>query len=238
MDLFNNTEIVTPLLRIFLVIILCGMIGLEREIKKQAAGLRTHILVGLGACLLMLLSLDGFSNFITTYPNVTTIDPSRIPSYVITGIGFLGAGTIIVQGGGTQIRGLTTAASIWIVAGIGLVVGNGMYFEAIVTTLLVLFVLFFLNKLEATFFHKNKSNFILTLNVKQPFSFTTLSNTIENNGGSIVKTTSEAGENSNMTFQFFIQHTNDQKKKAIVDSLLQLDNIKKVTTQLNEETPQ
>lgn len=92
--------------------------------NNHSAGFRTHILVGVGSCLMMLMSLYGFSSLIDTYGNIR-FDPARIPSYVISGIGFLGAGTIIVYGG--TIRGLTTAASIWTVAGLGLVVGLGMY---------------------------------------------------------------------------------------------------------------
>src|SRR5699024_3511102 len=97
------------ILRILIALILSGMIGFEREMNNHSAGFRTHILVGVGACLMMLLSLYGFRDF----QNDVSIrfDPARIPSYVISGIGFLGAGTIIVYGG--TIRGLTTAASIW-----------------------------------------------------------------------------------------------------------------------------
>src|SRR5690554_1164658 len=95
------------LLRILLATLLCGMIGFERELKKHSAGFRTHILVGVGACLMMLLSIYGFEAYIMQYDNIR-FDPARIPSYVISGIGFLGAGTIIVHG--MTIRGLTTAA--------------------------------------------------------------------------------------------------------------------------------
>ncbi|MCA0972689.1 MgtC/SapB family protein [Halobacillus litoralis] len=131
--------------RLLSAMMLCGLIGFEREVKNQSAGFRTHILVGTGACMMMLLSLYGFDTFIDKYDHVR-FDPARIPSYVISGIGFLGAGTIMVHG--VTIRGLTTAASIWTVAGIGLVVGAGMYDIAILSTLTVLLSLIFLNKLE------------------------------------------------------------------------------------------
>ncbi|WP_407933966.1 MgtC/SapB family protein [Aquibacillus rhizosphaerae] len=124
------------------------MIGFERELKNHSAGFRTHILVGVGSCLMMLLSLYGFEEFINNYDNVR-FDPARIPSYVISGIGFLGAGTIMVNG--MTIRGLTTAASIWAVAGLGLVIGVGMYSEAILTTLVILLSLVFLNNFEKRF---------------------------------------------------------------------------------------
>ncbi|WP_089743787.1 MgtC/SapB family protein [Gracilibacillus ureilyticus] len=131
---------------------LSGLIGLEREMNRHSAGFRTHILVGISSCLMMLLSINGFEHFIETYDNVQ-FDPARIPSYVISGIGFLGAGTIIVNG--RTVRGLTTAASIWAVAGLGLIIGIGMYKEAIVTTIIILISLVLLNKLEKIIHRKN-----------------------------------------------------------------------------------
>ncbi|SEQ84809.1 MgtC/SapB family protein [Piscibacillus halophilus] len=145
------------LVRILLATVLCGLIGFERELKKHSAGFRTHILVGVGSCLMMLLSIYGFEMFIDTYENVR-FDPARIPSYVISGIGFLGAGTIMVHG--MTIRGLTTAASIWTVAGIGLVIGVGMYSLAILVTTVVLLSLIFLNSWEKLFIKSKSENFI------------------------------------------------------------------------------
>lgn len=140
----------TMICRILVILVLSGLIGFEREVKNHSAGFRTHILVGIGACLMMLLSLYGFESFRNA--DFIRFDPARIPSYVISGIGFLGAGTIIVYGG--TIRGLTTAASIWTVAGLGLVVGIGMYGIAIFTTAVILLSLTFLNNLERIFIPK------------------------------------------------------------------------------------
>ncbi|SFK52950.1 putative Mg2+ transporter-C (MgtC) family protein [Halobacillus dabanensis] len=152
---FFHDDILLFIFRLFFALILSGLIGFEREVKNHSAGFRTHILVGVGACLMMLLSLYGFEKFITQYDQVR-FDPARIPSYVISGIGFLGAGTIIVNG--MTIRGLTTAASIWTVAGIGLVVGAGMYDVATITTIFVLMSLVFLNKIEKEKFNGNRKN--------------------------------------------------------------------------------
>lgn len=149
------------LLRILLATVLCGLIGFERELKKHQAGFRTHILVGVGACMMMLLSSYGFDQYITQYDNIR-FDPARIPSYVISGIGFLGAGTIMVHG--MTIRGLTTAASIWTVAGIGLVVGAGLYPLAILTTIVVLLSLVFLNSFEKLF-SKDKGKYLIQLRI-------------------------------------------------------------------------
>lgn len=147
MNLFNFIDHDTYVMftRIIIATILCGVIGLEREFKNHPAGFRTHLLVGIGSCLMMILSLYGFDDYIEGNTRVQ-FDPSRIPSYVISGIGFLGGGTILVKG--ATVKGLTTAASIWIVAGLGLIIGTGMYTLAIFTTTLVLMSLIFLNKLE------------------------------------------------------------------------------------------
>lgn len=145
MEHFLGSDFWIMTFRIFVAALLTGVIGLERELKKHPAGIRTHLLVGVGSCLMMLLSLYGFQDYIGMHANIR-FDPARIPSYVISGIGFLGAGTIMVKG--VTVHGLTTAASIWIVAGIGLIVGVGMIAPAILTTTVVLLSLIFLNKLE------------------------------------------------------------------------------------------
>lgn len=146
------------MLRVFIALVLSGLIGFEREVNHHSAGFRTHILVGIGSCLMMLLSLYGFEEYNENH--VVRFDPARIPSYVISGIGFLGAGTIIVYGG--TIRGLTTAASIWAVAGLGLVVGIGMYATAVFTTLIILLSLIFLNNFERLF-RKGRSSVLIEI---------------------------------------------------------------------------
>lgn len=130
--------------RLLLSAVLSGLIGLEREAHRSAAGLRTHILVCLGSCLIMLTSLYVFD----IYKNIVPLDPARIAAGVITGIGFLGAGAIIREGQQSGVRGLTTAASLWVVSGIGLAVGCGFLVAAAFTAVLTLIVLFFFRRLE------------------------------------------------------------------------------------------
>jgi len=130
------------IMRLLLTLFLSGLIGLERQVHRRDAGLRTHILVALGSCLIMLIFLYVFD----IYRSQVALDPVRIAAGVVTGIGFLGAGTIIRESDG--VRGLTTAASLWVVAGIGLAVGVGFNKIAIYTTVLVLIVLHFLRYLE------------------------------------------------------------------------------------------
>jgi putative Mg2+ transporter-C (MgtC) family protein len=129
-------------LRLFLAALLGGLIGLERESLNKAAGLRTHTLVSLGSCLIMLTSIEIFENV----GHGTIGDPARIAAQVVSGIGFLGAGTILRSG--FDIKGLTTAASLWVVASIGLAVGIGSYFAAIVTTTIVFLILVYMPRIE------------------------------------------------------------------------------------------
>ncbi|RSL29429.1 MgtC/SapB family protein [Salibacterium salarium] len=149
MDMIINQESYVIMGRILLAACLAGLIGAEREHKRHPAGFRTHLLVGTGACLAMVMALFGFQPYLEENPDVSAYDPSRLASYVISGVGFLGAGTIIVQG--VSIKGLTTAASIWVVASIGLAAGAGMYLAAGFTTIMVLLSLFFLNDIERFF---------------------------------------------------------------------------------------
>ena len=125
-------------LRLFVAAMLGGVIGLEREYRAKEAGFRTHFLVALGSGLFMILSQFGFDNVLSNYEQVS-LDPSRIASQVVTGIGFIGAGTIIFQK--HVVRGLTTAAGLWVTSAIGMTAGAGMYVLSIATTVLVLLCL-------------------------------------------------------------------------------------------------
>lgn len=127
------------LLRLALSGVLAGLIGIERERRDQEAGLRTHMLVCLGACLFMIVGVYAWAPFEFNQNIGAIVDPSRVASYVVAGIGFLGGGAIIKYG--ANIKGLTTAASIWVVAAIGVALGVGMYAFAVTATVLVLFSL-------------------------------------------------------------------------------------------------
>lgn len=133
-----DMPILDVVIRIFLAAVLGGCIGVEREIREHAAGFRTHILVSVGAAAFTLASFNGSVG--------TGIDPNRISAQIVTGIGFLGAGAIIRYG--VTVRGLTTAASLWAVAAVGLVVGQGFYSAALVTTAVVILSLYGLQIVE------------------------------------------------------------------------------------------
>jgi putative Mg2+ transporter-C (MgtC) family protein len=128
------------LLRLALAAVLGGMIGVERELREREAGLRTHLLVALGSALFTIVGAYGFHAFLDSGASVVRADPTRIAAQIVTGIGFLGAGAIIRQG--LSVRGLTTAATLWVVAAVGLACGAGYYSAAVITTGLVLVALY------------------------------------------------------------------------------------------------
>ncbi|WP_353096707.1 MgtC/SapB family protein [Tissierella praeacuta] len=148
--MISNREVI---LRIVLSTIIGGLIGMEREANNRPAGLRTHVLVSVGSALIMLISMYGFYDFKT---GLRIGDPSRLAAQVVSGIGFLGAGTIIRTG--SHIKGLTTAASLWVCAGIGLAIGNGYYLGGLLTATVVLLTLASLSVFEKRIFKTKYKN--------------------------------------------------------------------------------
>ncbi|MHB0885029.1 MAG: MgtC/SapB family protein [Bacillota bacterium] len=143
------------LARLGAALIFGGLIGLERQSTRRPAGLRTHILVCVGSALMMVVSIGIY----TTFPTAT-VDPGRIAAQVVSGIGFLGAGTILREG--ATVRGLTTAASLWVVSGVGLAAGAGMYAGAAAATVLSLIALIVLGRAERAYL-ASKDLHLLTL---------------------------------------------------------------------------
>lgn len=141
------------LIRLLLAAALGSLVGLERERLLWAAGIRTHMLVSVGACLFMLVSAYGFSDSLRGEHVV--LDPSRAAAQVVSGIGFLGAGAILARG--EIVRGLTTAASIWSVAAIGLAVGGGLFFAAAASTVIILVILAGIKPLEEAYRARSQS---------------------------------------------------------------------------------
>src|SRR6185295_18249062 len=133
--------------RLLVAAALGSLIGFERERLLWAAGIRTHMLVCVGACLVMIVSAFGFSDALSQQ-NVN-LDPSRVAAQVVSGIGFLGAGSILARG--EIVKGLTTAASIWTVAAIGLAVGGGLYLAAGASTVIILIILAGIKPLEEAY---------------------------------------------------------------------------------------
>ena len=147
------------IVRLIIAAFLGGLIGLEREYHGQPAGLRTHIILSLGASLAMCISIN--SSYYGTEGDV-----ERIAAQVVSGVGFLGAGAIFKYGGG--VRGLTTAASIWTTAMIGMTAGSGMHVVATASTGLVLFTLIILNSFEKSFIHEKITRTIVIKGTDHP----------------------------------------------------------------------
>ncbi|HYH04509.1 MAG TPA: MgtC/SapB family protein [Bacillota bacterium] len=144
------------ILRLLLSTVLAGFVGLERESHGRPAGLRTHILVSLGSCLMMIISIYGFPG--------AARDPFRLAAQVVSGIGFLGAGTILREG--LTIKGLTTAASLWVVSGIGLAIGCGLYFPGLVGIIFAVLTLISLEIIEKKLFNSKSISLTIVLDAQ------------------------------------------------------------------------
>jgi putative Mg2+ transporter-C (MgtC) family protein len=162
-------------LRLAVAAILGGLIGLERERLEWAAGMRTHALVSLGSALFMVVSIFGFSDILDERHVI--LDPSRVAAQVASGIGFIGAGTIIFRR--EVVKGLTTAASIWAVAAVGLAVGGGMFLAAISATLLALALLVLARPVKQRLFPKRKEARRVRLVLRRDTSLAELRSEIE-----------------------------------------------------------
>jgi putative Mg2+ transporter-C (MgtC) family protein len=218
-------------IRIVFALIIGGLIGLEREWGDHAAGFRTHILVCLGSALIMLLSIYGFSEF-ATETNVR-MDPARLAAQVISGIGFLGAGTILRTG--MSISGLTTAASLWVVAALGLAVGAGFYYGALLTGFLVLVNLFLLNKFEKYFTRKRKQIELNLIMKESTGGIQAAMGKIEHYGATVLNLTADTynGEDSETMLQLRlkIKMTKVKKIPYMLEDLRLINGIFRVNLQ-------
>ena len=169
--MIGNLELLS---RLLIAALLGSVIGFERERLNWAAGLRTHMLVCVGAALIMLVSAFGFADMLGE-KNVV-LDPSRVAAQVVSGIGFLGAGSILLRG--EVVRGLTTAASLWSVAGIGLAVGGGMYTAAIGATVIIMIMLVGVKPLERRFISVRQQRTIQLLVERGSVSLDTVHRTL------------------------------------------------------------
>jgi len=204
-------ELVDILLRLVVAFFLGGLVGLEREIHGRPAGLRTHILVAFGSALTMIVSIYGFAGLNLNY------DPGRIAAQVVSGIGFLGAGTILREG--ISIKGLTTAASLWMVAAIGLAAGAGMHLIAIVSALLVLVVLYVLHPLE-TKFEASRPDNELEVSVSSVDSFGAVLRLMRKYQGKLTKL--QVGDEG-ISLKLSFKITNIELTETILEDFAQLE---------------
>jgi len=172
-------------LRLALAAVLCGLVGLERETRGQVAGLRTHVVVGLGAALFTLVSAYGFADA----QRGAGYDPSRVAAQIVSGIGFLGAGAILRQG--ANVRGLTTAATLWAVAALGMAVGAGGYLAAVLATAVLLVSVVLLRQIRTPVIRALRRN-LVTLDLRlDPAALDAALGLLRAEGGTVRSMTSE-----------------------------------------------
>jgi putative Mg2+ transporter-C (MgtC) family protein len=169
------------LARLVLAAVLGAIVGLEREARNRAPGLRTHAMVAMASALLMIVSAFGFADVLGH--SAVTLDPSRVAAQVVSGIGFLGAGAIFFQR--NKARGLTTAASIWTVAAVGLATGGGLYLAALATTILALGILAVLKPLERYLFSGGRSARVTLIVDRRDVSVRAVESAVEGAGVSV-----------------------------------------------------
>jgi len=202
--------------RLFVALILGGLIGLERERQERAAGLRTVTMVSLGSCLFTLISAYGFER----------TDPSRVAAQVVTGIGFLGAGTIFMRR--DLVRGLTTAATIWATAAVGMAAALGQYFAAFLTTLLVLIVLMVLKPVERRFFRRhNEATLSVTLG-RRVDSLAYVQRALRGLGAESKSIQFQEAEDNADTIQFHLEIPSDCTPEQVLQHLRALDGVRRV----------
>ncbi len=179
-NLSNDITAALPILIRIVLAVICGAsIGFERMVRQKEAGIRTHIIVALGAAIMMIVSKYGF--FDVVHIDGVSCDASRIAANIVTGVSFLGSGMIIFKG---TIKGLTTAAGIWATSGIGMAIGGGMYFTGIISTVLLLLIQILIHKLLPI---ENTTFFDLKIKIKdQPQSFENITNILKENKCDIV----------------------------------------------------
>ncbi len=206
-------------LKLFLAALLGGVVGIERENKKRAAGLRTHVLVSLGSALVMITSEYIFNQ----YHGVVNLDPARLGAQVISGIGFLGAGTIIKQG--VSVKGLTTAASLWTVACIGLATGAGFYTAAIMTAAIVTITLVVLSKFEKILAGKNINPEITVKLDNKPGKLGEVASHIGKSGANITNVDIEEDDESFLHVRFTLKLPKGLSRSDVVVDLKTLTGV-------------
>lgn len=231
MNLLENIftdDVITMSIRLAVAAILTGIIGLERQFHQHQAGIRTYILVGVGSCLFMLISIFGYQEYLYNNVEVVSYNVSQIASYCITGISFV-CGGLIIKEGASKVKGLTTASSIWVCAGIGLSAGLGMYAIAVISSLIVLASLYALNKVGNNIKPKEKMVVmkVVTNIEKTPISL--LSETIEKKGFFVRKISIEQKGSEKVQCEFVLKYPTTLSLTKLYEELFQFEGVQKVS---------
>lgn len=207
--------------RLILSAVLAGVIGYERQARHKAAGLRTHILVAVGSCLIMVLSV----NLYHSVQGLTNADPARLAAQVVSGIGFLGAGSILKEG--STVKGLTTAASLWVVSGVGLATGFGYYTGALLTTLLVFITLTILSRMEHKEPESCRVNLCVT-SVNIPGQMGRISSVLGREDARICDIRMDENDESLAVISLCVDLPHHADLSAITERILSIDGVKDV----------
>ncbi len=214
--------------RLIFAAVLSGIVGFEREFHGRAAGFRTHILLCVGSTLIMLTSIHIFD----VYSGRVPIDPARLAAGVVTGIGFMGAGTIMRYK--ASVRGLTTATSLWVVAGIGLAVGSGLYFGAFVTTLIAVVALMFFSRLEHVMIRKNWYKTIIIETKDGLEQLKKIRETLSEYGSEINDLEADRSKDgSSMILKFGLKLVTNKNNTQLIEEIARLDGVKSVKWQVD-----
>ena len=212
------------LIRLGMASIFGALIGLERERKNWSAGMRTHMLVCVGSSLIMIVSAYGFNDVLGL--DYIVLDPSRVAAQVVSGIGFIGAGTILFQREGT-VRGLTTAAGLWTVAGIGLAAGGGMYLLAAMASILVLLILWALQPVERIY-AKRFVRQTLRIVTTPESNEVDIINDVLNENGFVIENFNLSKNNLNYIFDIKFESADSKKMSKLIEQLRKFDSVKEV----------
>lgn len=210
------------IIKLVLAALLGGFIGLERESLSRPAGLRTYTLVCVGSALAMVVSLDMYYQYYQT----VNADPGRIAAQVVSGIGFLGAGTIMREG--ATVRGLTTAAGLWVVACIGLAVGAGLYLPAIVTTVVILFVLIYFVRFEQYFTGMREFKGVVMIVKDRPGQIGVLGSILGEMGVLIKNIQLTRVENDDLEIELLLQTPAPMTIEEVIRELSDIEGLKSI----------
>jgi len=227
---FVNTIHFDMLLRLILAALCGGLVGMERGSGDRPAGFRTHILVCAGSALLMLVSMygfDGYSNVPFEYPK--NRDSARIAAQVVSGIGFLGAGTILHEG--ITVRGLTTAASLWMISAIGLAAGAGMYFIAVTATVITFITLTTFHTVEKRFAVNSKTDrkYIRVIAESSPGLIPEVTAYLTGRGVRVKTINVQNSSKSNeVMLELYLKINRDTDLGTVIDGVQQIEGVKSI----------
>lgn len=226
----------TIVFRLLLAALLGGVIGWERERKNKQAGFKTHLLVSVGSALIMLTSIYGFSDHLLNHPNAR-FDPARLAAQVVSGIGFLGAGAILRRSNNV-ISGLTTAATLWLVAAIGLSVGAGFYWPAVITILIIMLMIWLIDKLESKLILFKKYGSLKIVMANRPKSVEVITSLLQKEKMAVeqmaVREEIDPINNKRIFMEFRIHTSRRKGMLDLFDHIWQIDGIKEVNIDWKE----